>query len=300
MVRDYWRYIHTLALAEAARTLELESRARLVTAAIAVAVALGCLAFWGSADASRDELIVRAAIGGVVVGLFPFIYLWKLVQVPAKVDAELHPQGRSPTGPYFEIGDFQSQLVVRNPGEDLGGQQRYYRLWCPVKFKQKIDSVTIRVSVLRPLQPLDQFPPKTVWKVAEGKTYFQGDTEDVVIGNVPQGRQHNGCYGDDMRPDAFYIGPISKHFFEIDVMVGKLQSTKRLYLEGAPDEAYHAAPRGFGQFGGRFFVLEEGPSFFQSEWIAMARDAVEGRISLPLDDGTGRRPRGFGMGRFGR
>jgi hypothetical protein len=65
MVRDYWRYIHTLALAEAAHAVQLESRARLVTAAIAVIVALGCLAFWGSADASRDELIVRAAIAGV-------------------------------------------------------------------------------------------------------------------------------------------------------------------------------------------------------------------------------------------
>jgi hypothetical protein len=298
MVRDYWRYIHTLALSEAAHALELESRARIVIAAIAVLVALGGLAFWGSADASRDELIVRVAIGGVVIGLFPFIYLWKMIQIPAKIDARLNPQGRSPTGPLFEIGDFQSQLVVRNPGEDLGGQQQYYRLWCPVKFKRKIGSVTIRVTVLRPLQPLDQFPPKTVWKVAEGKTYFQGDTEEVVLGNLPKDCQHNGCYGDSLRQDTFYIGPISKHLFEIDVMVGTLQATKRLYLESAPEEAYYAAPRGFGQFGGRFFVLEEGAGFFQSEWIATTRDAVAGRISLPLSDGSDRRRGGLGMGRW--
>jgi hypothetical protein len=189
-------------------------------------------------------------------------------------------------------------LVVRDAGEDRGGQQQYYRLWCSVKFKRKTDLVTIRVSVLRQLQPLDTLPPKTVWKIAEGKTYFQGDTADVVLCNLPRDRQHNGCYGDDMRPDTFYIGPISRHLFEIDVMVGTLQATKRLYLESAPEEAYHAAPRGFGQFGSRFFVLEEDAGFFQSDWIATSRDAVAGHIKLPLDDGSNRRRGGLGMGRW--
>ncbi|HEX8168652.1 MAG TPA: hypothetical protein VF601_23060 [Beijerinckiaceae bacterium] len=293
LVRDYWRHIHRLAFAEAADTLGLESRARIATGAIAVLVALGCLAFWGSADASRDELIARVAIGGVIVALFPFIYAWKLIQVPAKLDAETNPEGRSSSA-VFEFGNIQNELAVRNPGEDLGGERQYYRLWCPIKFKQTVESVTIRVSVLRPLQPLDRHPPKIVWTVTEGKTYFQGDTENVVFACPARDRQHNGFYGDDMRRDMFYIGAQSKHLFEIDVLIGTSRATKRVYLESTPEEAYFAATRGFGQFGTRLFFLEEGADFFSSDWIKVSRDAVAGRIKLPLSDGSDRRG-GFGF-----
>lgn len=84
-------------------------------------MAPGCLAFLGSADASRDELIARVAIGAAVIGLFPFIYAWKLVQIPAKLDAETNPQGRSSSNPDFEFGGIESQIVLRNPGENHGG-----------------------------------------------------------------------------------------------------------------------------------------------------------------------------------
>ena len=276
--------------------LGLESRARIVTGGIAVLVALGCLTFWGSSDASRDELIARVAIGAAIIGLFPFVYTWKLIEVPAKLDAETNPHGRS-SDPDLEFGAVQNQVVVRDAGENHGGTQQYYRLWCPIKFKRKrLESVTIRVSVL---QRLDRLPPQYVWKVAEGKTYFLGDTEDVVLGCIARDRQHNGFYGDKLEPGTLYIGSNSKHLFEIDVLIGDRCGTKRVYLESTPEEAYHAAPRGFGQFGNRLFFLEEGADFFSSKWIQVSRDAVAGRISLPFSDGSDRRSGGFGSGLLG-
>lgn len=297
MIRDYWRAVHRRAFAETAKLLHLDSRAHVMIGAVVVIVVIGCLAFWGSADASRDEAITRIAVAFALVGLFPFIYVWKLIQVPAKLDAEINPQGRSSSDD-FEFGSVQNELVVRNPGEDLGGERQYYRLWCPIKFNRTMESVSIRVSALRPLQPLDRHPPKTVWTVAEGKIYFQGDTENVIFACPARDRQHNGFYGDDMRRDMFYIGGISKHLFEIDVLIRTRRVTKRVYLESAPEEAYFAAPRGFGQFGNRLFLLEEGADFFRSDWIKISRDAVAGRIKLPLSDGSDRRG-GLGSGLLG-
>jgi hypothetical protein len=87
-VAAYWHGVHKNAFSEAAAALGLESRVRVMIGAIGVVVVLVCLAFWGSAEASRDEMIVRLAIAGVVIGLFPFVYLWKMVSIPARLDEE--------------------------------------------------------------------------------------------------------------------------------------------------------------------------------------------------------------------
>jgi hypothetical protein len=88
MVRAYWCIVHRRAFAETAKALGLESRARIMMGALIVVVILLCLAFWGSSDASRDEAIVRLAIAGTVIGLFPFVYAWKLVSTPARMHEE--------------------------------------------------------------------------------------------------------------------------------------------------------------------------------------------------------------------
>ena len=72
MIRSYWCGVHRQAFAEAAKAVGLDSRVRIVSGALVVVVILLCLAFWGSADASRDEAIVRLAIAGTVVGEFEF------------------------------------------------------------------------------------------------------------------------------------------------------------------------------------------------------------------------------------
>lgn len=193
----------------------------------------------------------------------------------------------------LEFGKVESKIVTIDPGENLGGTQQYFQLWCPIKFKSKVEPVTVRVSVLRPLQPLDRLAPQYIWRPIENRTFFEGDTTDIVFATIARNRQHNGFYG-DMRKDAFYIGRMSRHLFEIDVLIESRRATKRIYLESPPDQVYSDVSRGFGQFGNLFFVLEEGENIFDSEWVRVSRDAVAGRISLP--QGNGGRRGGFGSG----
>src|SRR5262245_7488049 len=87
MIRAYWCIVHRRAFAETAKALGLESRTRIVMGTLIVVVILLCLAFWGSSDASRDEAIVRLAIAGIVICLFPFV-AWKLVSTPARMHEE--------------------------------------------------------------------------------------------------------------------------------------------------------------------------------------------------------------------
>ena len=88
MVKEYWRQVHRRAFADAAHELHIESRGRLVIALISALAAVVALFFWGSADASRDEMIARAGLASVVILLFPFVYLWKFLGAPARMAEE--------------------------------------------------------------------------------------------------------------------------------------------------------------------------------------------------------------------
>jgi len=88
MIRSYWGEVHRQAFAEAAKALHLESRVKVLVGALGLIVALVCLAFWGSSHATADEAIIRIAIAGTLLCLFPFVYFWKLVSIPARMDAE--------------------------------------------------------------------------------------------------------------------------------------------------------------------------------------------------------------------
>lgn len=53
---------------------------------IAIAI-MAALLFWGSDDASRDEMVVRGAIIAFVGLAFPLTYVWKFICEPAQMDA---------------------------------------------------------------------------------------------------------------------------------------------------------------------------------------------------------------------
>lgn len=180
-----------------------------------------------------------------------------------------------------EFGRVEAKQVTLDPGTNYGGTQQYFQLWCPIRFKRRVVSLTVRVSVLRPLAPLDSLSPQYVWKAIDNQTFFAGDTANIIFATVARNRQHNGFYG-DMRKDAFYIGRISRHLFELDFLIGSQRFTKKIYLESPPDQLYSDAPRGFGQFGNLFYVLEEDENIFDSEWVRLSRDAVAGNVSLPI------------------
>jgi hypothetical protein len=87
-IRTYWGGVHRKAFREAAKMLGLESPVKIACGAFIVLAVLVGLAFWGSADATRDEAIVRIAIALSLIGLFPFFYLWQMVSIPARMHAE--------------------------------------------------------------------------------------------------------------------------------------------------------------------------------------------------------------------
>ena len=59
----------------------------MIKAVIGVTIILA-LALWGSGDASRDEIVVRAALIAVAVFLFPLVYLVNFTTIPPKLAAE--------------------------------------------------------------------------------------------------------------------------------------------------------------------------------------------------------------------
>jgi hypothetical protein len=230
--------------------------------------------------------------------LFGFIREWEERDGAPGVTLESAPAD-SPkaisTSDKFEFGRVESKHETLDPGKDLGGEQQYFRLWCPIRFKRQVESVTVRISVLRPLQDLDQFAPQYVWKPIENRAFYEGDTENVVFATIARNRQHNGFYGADLNPERFYIAAMSQHIFEIDVLIGSERATKRVYLESLPNEIYSGVPSGFGRFGNLFFVVEEDNSVFDSEWVRISREAVAGRVPLPIGASKGRGGLGSGL-----
>jgi hypothetical protein len=88
MVGDYWRRVHRRAFASAAERIGLTTWERVVLNVLLVAGAIAALLFWGSADASRDELIVRIAFVTLIILVFPLFYLREFMIAPAKMEAE--------------------------------------------------------------------------------------------------------------------------------------------------------------------------------------------------------------------
>src|SRR5437588_12139764 len=125
MVKRYWGRICRRAWAETAALLGLDTWAHFMIRALFVCAIIIALIIYGSSDAAADHAIERTAVFIVAIFLVPFIFAWKLVTVPAKLDAEVNPHGQASSDPAFEFGSIQNELVVRNPGEDLGGERQY-------------------------------------------------------------------------------------------------------------------------------------------------------------------------------
>lgn len=195
--------------------------------------------------------------------------------------------------PTIEFGRVESKIEVLDAGENLGGQRQYFRLWIPIRFKRRVSDVAIRVSALRPLGELDQSAPQYVWKPFESRSFHEGDILEVVFATMPRDRGYNGFYGEDLRSDTCRIGGVSQHLFEIDVLIGSERTTKRIYLETLHHDVLSGAPRNLGRFGNLFCLAEQDHTPFDSEWVTVSRDAVAGRITLPL--GAARPRGGFGL-----
>jgi hypothetical protein len=126
MSDGYWRRVHLRAIADAGKELHIESRGRLVIALLGAAAAIVALAFLGSSDASRDEMIARAAIGGIVILLFPFVYLWKFLGTPARLEQELETRLSARIDEQAaQIADLREQIKPRLALGRIKGQLAY-------------------------------------------------------------------------------------------------------------------------------------------------------------------------------
>lgn len=88
MVKAYWKRVFCRAAHDSAAILHIESKQRIMISALVILVVILSLLFWGSKDALFDEIIGRVASVVVLVALFPVVFLWKLVAVPAQIHDE--------------------------------------------------------------------------------------------------------------------------------------------------------------------------------------------------------------------
>lgn len=74
-----------------------------------VGAALLALLFWGSADASRDELVVRLAFAALLILVFPIFFIREFVIAPADMEAEAKVEFAKQEAVYIEgIGKLRS------------------------------------------------------------------------------------------------------------------------------------------------------------------------------------------------
>ncbi len=85
---DYWKNVHAIALKSTRESLGLSSWGQIVLKVIVLAAVLSGLAFWGSDDAAKDEIVGRAFIAGVVSMLFPVVYFFHIFRIPALLERE--------------------------------------------------------------------------------------------------------------------------------------------------------------------------------------------------------------------
>lgn len=88
MVKAYWSQIGLRALSDAAKFLHIDSTCNLLIALVGALGAILALYFWGSHDAATDELVARSAVAGLIILLFPLVYVWKFVTAPARIKCE--------------------------------------------------------------------------------------------------------------------------------------------------------------------------------------------------------------------
>ena len=58
-----------------------------------IIIIVGALALWGSADAPKDEILVRGVIAGLFLLALPAVYAWKLAGAPALLESAAEARG---------------------------------------------------------------------------------------------------------------------------------------------------------------------------------------------------------------
>lgn len=86
---SYWRDATNFAWADTVSALHLNSPVGFMIWIATTLVVLAGLSFWGSADASNDELLTRAFLAAVALGAIPFVFAWNFINMPPKMHKDL-------------------------------------------------------------------------------------------------------------------------------------------------------------------------------------------------------------------
>lgn len=88
MSKSYRRRVHERALKDTRHALLLGTREQIVITAAVICIALAAIWLFGEHEVVRGEFYLRVALTGGLILLFPFVYGWKLLGTPKRLDED--------------------------------------------------------------------------------------------------------------------------------------------------------------------------------------------------------------------
>jgi hypothetical protein len=144
----FWKRVRRQARKETGMWLQTHLAVPMVSL---LAAAIGIFIVWqiGTKEGALDELLLRATATGVIVLLLPWVYWWKLIEIPARWDSEktlelnkqaqeiqrlnattekrlkiaFWPEDHEPQDMTLEIGDIEGALREQRRAVLLSGRQ---------------------------------------------------------------------------------------------------------------------------------------------------------------------------------
>jgi hypothetical protein len=164
-----------------------------------VAAALG-LFLWGTEGTAGDEFIMGVVIVGILVALFPIVFLWQLFRQPAvmyqelkthvdELRTKLNPSFRLVFSPYdgFALREFGTHTIFRNGKMQSvqTGEQQNICVRCENISSKPIDRCEAQlIEVLRIGD--DGNPEQTLWKSSARLAWTSPDEDAHMVRLAPQ------------------------------------------------------------------------------------------------------------------
>lgn len=115
---EYWKKIHNHAFVATLKVFGFETRGRLTLSLIIASGLIITLLFYGSPDSASDEFVYRIAGVALIVLLFPFVYFWNLLKIPA----EMHQEQEQALSEYAAADRDKPRVefVTNSPTDNIG------------------------------------------------------------------------------------------------------------------------------------------------------------------------------------
>jgi hypothetical protein len=108
MVSAYWRRIHRCAVREARYALGMETGERALIIIVVSILSVALIWLTDGHEMATGAFITKAAVTGAIILVFPFVYCWKFITAPPKIDAEANEK-------IIQFEQTRAQLSVSDP-----------------------------------------------------------------------------------------------------------------------------------------------------------------------------------------